>query len=254
MACIVVFCTTYALLLPAVTLEKTADCGLEEHQHEKSCYENQLVCGNKESAGHRHTDSCYRKVLVCGKEVHVHSEDCFHGRTLKGTSDENISRGNTAEEAGQLLLEEAEDVEQTAVNEPASGAAMSQETDLKADGDSLSFGEEAAAESESVSEQSAGGEAAGESASVSEQSTAAEAAEEANPLMEEADTSDWEAEISEEQSTDGEVAGAADTESEETAGEENVGEAETESEEPLTEEAGAAEETPSDEPGLSKAS
>ena len=268
MACIVVFCTTYALLLPAVTLEKTAECGLEEHQHEESCYENQLVCANKESDGHRHTDSCYRKVLVCGKEVHVHSEDCFHGRTLKGTSDENISRGNTAEEAGQLLLEEAEDVEQTAVNEPASGAAMSQETDPEADGDGLSFGEEAAAESESVSEQSAGGEAAGESASVSEQSaggeaagesssvseqsTAAEAAEEANPLMEEADTSDWEAEISEEQSADGEVAGAAETESEETAGEEYVGEAETESEEPLTEEAGAAEETPSDEPGLTE--
>ena len=266
MACIVVFCTTYALLLPAVTLEKTADCGLEEHQHEKSCYQNQLVCGNKESDGHRHTDSCYQKVLVCGKEVHVHSEDCFHGRILKGTADENISADNTAEEAGQLLLDETEDIEQTAVNEPASGAAMNQEIDPEAEGDGLSFGEEAAAESESVSEQS----------------TAEEAAEEANPLLEETDTAGWEAEISEEQPADGEAVGEAETDSEENAGEEIVGaaetepeepsgeetgvaetepeepsggetvEAETESEEPSGEEIGAAEETPSSEPGLTE--
>ncbi len=282
MACIVVFCTTYALLLPAVTLEKTADCGLEEHQHEKTCYENQLVCGNKESDGHRHTDSCYRKVLVCGEEVHVHSEDCFHGRTLKGTADENISMGDTEEEAGQLLLDETEDIDQTAVNEPASGAAMNQEIDPEAEGDSLSFGAEAAAESEFVSEQSsgseadeesasmleqsAGAEAAGESASMSEQSAAAEAAGEANPLLEEADTADWEAETPEEQFSDGEAAGEAETESEEplteeageaeTESEENAGEeaepAETESEEPSTEEAGAAEETPSAEPGMTE--
>lgn len=30
-ACVVVFCTTYALILPAITLEQTAYCGYEEH-------------------------------------------------------------------------------------------------------------------------------------------------------------------------------------------------------------------------------
>ena len=30
---IVVFCTTYALVLPAITLEKTPICGMEEHTH-----------------------------------------------------------------------------------------------------------------------------------------------------------------------------------------------------------------------------
>ena len=54
MACIVVFCTTYALLLPAVTLEKTAECGLEEHQHEEGCYEEQLICGQEETSAYRY--------------------------------------------------------------------------------------------------------------------------------------------------------------------------------------------------------
>lgn len=33
LACVVVFCTVYALILPAVTMEKTAYCGKEEHTH-----------------------------------------------------------------------------------------------------------------------------------------------------------------------------------------------------------------------------
>ena len=59
LACVVVFCTTYALLLPAITLEKTAACGIEEHQHDDSCYENKLTCGLKETEGHSHTEDCY---------------------------------------------------------------------------------------------------------------------------------------------------------------------------------------------------
>ena len=38
MACIVVFCTTYALILPAITMEKEAYCGIEAHIHEEECY------------------------------------------------------------------------------------------------------------------------------------------------------------------------------------------------------------------------
>ena len=87
MACIVVFCTTYALLLPAVTLEKTAECGLEEHQHEGSCYEDQLVCGQEESGEHRHSNICYQKVLACGKEAHVHSADCLQDKVTERAMD-----------------------------------------------------------------------------------------------------------------------------------------------------------------------
>jgi hypothetical protein len=33
MMAVVVFCTTYALILPGITLERQAYCGLEEHTH-----------------------------------------------------------------------------------------------------------------------------------------------------------------------------------------------------------------------------
>ena len=38
MAVVVVFCTTYALILPAITM--TTTCGLDEHTHTAACYAN----------------------------------------------------------------------------------------------------------------------------------------------------------------------------------------------------------------------
>lgn len=49
LACAVVFSTTYMLILPALTMEQTTYCGLEEHQHDESCYERQLICGLEET-------------------------------------------------------------------------------------------------------------------------------------------------------------------------------------------------------------
>ena len=80
-AAIVVFFTTYALVLPAITMEKTAGCGIEEHQHDDSCYEDQLICGLEESEEHQHTADCYERVLVCGKEAHTHSAACYSAET-----------------------------------------------------------------------------------------------------------------------------------------------------------------------------
>ena len=79
-AAIVVFVTTYALVLPAITMEIEADCGIEAHQHDDSCYEYGLICGLEESDQHQHGDGCYGRTgnLICGKEVHVHSEACYH--------------------------------------------------------------------------------------------------------------------------------------------------------------------------------
>lgn len=42
LACIVVFCTTYALILPAVTMENYA-CGMTEHTHTEACYTETAV-------------------------------------------------------------------------------------------------------------------------------------------------------------------------------------------------------------------
>lgn len=58
LSCVVVFCTVYALILPAITLERKTVCGQEEHSHTEECYssDGQLVCGKTE---HTHTESCY---------------------------------------------------------------------------------------------------------------------------------------------------------------------------------------------------
>ena len=50
-AAIVVFVTTYALVLPAITMESEAACGIEAHQHDQSCYTDVLVCEIPESPG-----------------------------------------------------------------------------------------------------------------------------------------------------------------------------------------------------------
>ncbi|MBR5816266.1 MAG: hypothetical protein IKY38_02445, partial [Anaerotignum sp.] len=38
MGCVVVFCTTYALILPAITMQKDTICGYEEHLHGEECF------------------------------------------------------------------------------------------------------------------------------------------------------------------------------------------------------------------------
>lgn len=79
LACVVVFVTTYALIMPAITIGKNAQCGTQEHQHTDSCYEERLVCGQEESEGHTHTEDCYSVSyeLECGLEEHSHSADCY---------------------------------------------------------------------------------------------------------------------------------------------------------------------------------
>ena len=80
-AAIVVFVTTYALVLPAITMESEAACGIEAHQHDDSCYSENLICGQEESEGHHHTDDCYTvtRELECDLEEHQHSSEngCF---------------------------------------------------------------------------------------------------------------------------------------------------------------------------------
>ena len=58
LSCIVVFCTVYVLILPAITLERKTICGQEEHVHTEECYsvDGQLICGIEE---HMHTETCY---------------------------------------------------------------------------------------------------------------------------------------------------------------------------------------------------
>ena len=89
MACVVVFCTTYALILPAITLEKNTNCGKEEHVHGESCYaqvssaeKTVPVCSGESLGLHRHTESCPDEngEYTCGYSdfvIHRHDASCY---------------------------------------------------------------------------------------------------------------------------------------------------------------------------------
>ncbi len=108
LAGVVVFCTVYALVLPAITLEKNS-CSLEEHVHTGSCYtqvtsveetvpactlaahvhteackdaEGNAVCGYGDFVVHTHDGNCYLPdgALWCGLpeiEYHTHDGNCY---------------------------------------------------------------------------------------------------------------------------------------------------------------------------------
>jgi len=104
-AAIVVFVTTYALVLPAITMESEAACGIEAHQHDQSCYTDVLVCEIPESPGHVHDESCYstKQKQVCQIEEHVHDSDCY---------DENgeLICGKTEHQHGEDCFEEVREL------------------------------------------------------------------------------------------------------------------------------------------------
>lgn len=142
LACLVVFCTTYALILPAITIEKMAYCGTEEHQHDESCYttSKKLICGLEEqtepqaaegngeadlSAGkegeeaeiadgsyagsHVHTEECYEyeAILTCPLEEHTHTVECYTAKNEETeTANAETSEEEPEEEAQQADAEE----------------------------------------------------------------------------------------------------------------------------------------------------
>lgn len=87
LAAVVVFCTTYALILPAITMEK--QCDIPEHTHTEACYtqvtsveKTAPVCSAETLAIHQHTASCYDSDgnLTCGYAnfvVHRHDSTCY---------------------------------------------------------------------------------------------------------------------------------------------------------------------------------
>lgn len=80
LAAIVAFCTTYALILPAITLEQDKSCGKTAHTHTDACYATQstLICDLPERPVHTHTEECYtaEQVPVC-PEDHEHTDGCY---------------------------------------------------------------------------------------------------------------------------------------------------------------------------------
>lgn len=73
LSCVVVFCTVYALILPALTLERKTICGKEEHMHTEACYstEGQLICEKEE---HTHTETCYADTQTTNSQTEDNTE------------------------------------------------------------------------------------------------------------------------------------------------------------------------------------
>ena len=120
LACVVVFCTTYALILPAITLEsgeklicteesvsghvhnaecKDADgriqCGYADyviHTHDENCKDadGNLICGLDEIKEHTHTDECY--------EVNAEEVSETDGRAEEEKDEASETDGRTEEE------------------------------------------------------------------------------------------------------------------------------------------------------------
>lgn len=97
--CLVVFCTTYALILPAISMETDTFCGIEAHTHTDECYEQTLICQI-----HEHTDACYleQSQLICTlpeSEGHTHTDACVSQTETVLNCDQEESQGHTHTEA-----------------------------------------------------------------------------------------------------------------------------------------------------------
>lgn len=83
-----VFCTTYALILPAITMEKTP-CEIPEHTHTEACYSRVTsvsrrvpACSAERLGLHVHGESCLDEngTITCGYAdfvVHTHDASCY---------------------------------------------------------------------------------------------------------------------------------------------------------------------------------
>lgn len=137
LSCIVVFCTTYALILPAITMTDETYCGMEEHIHTQACFASENSDATV-TEPHVHTEDCYetRSVLVCGQEEtepHEHSDECYVDGELVCPLSEGEGHLHSDEcyEMQQVLvcpLEESETPEQagSAPNQPTCGKEVHQ--------------------------------------------------------------------------------------------------------------------------------
>ncbi len=115
---VVVFVTTYMLILPAITMEKPTYCGIEEHSHTQECYLScsegesappEYSCGGLENYIHKHNEDCYYNgELVCPleeRENHVHTQECYteEQRLICGMEE---SEGHTHDESCYNIIDE----------------------------------------------------------------------------------------------------------------------------------------------------
>lgn len=108
LALVVVMLTSYALIFPARTVERTLICDKTEHIHDETCYLTVLTCGLDEDENHSHTKSCYTTVLVCGMEEHTHSESCYAEPEPVTEPPAETTEAGPAETTGEPVVETTE--------------------------------------------------------------------------------------------------------------------------------------------------
>ncbi len=122
-AAFAVFCTTYVLILPAITLDsgtvghrhdnscyaysketKKLTCPVTVHEHEDKCFdENDLcICGYSDFIVHTHDEMCYDedKNLLCNMSeiaVHEHTDECYSIKDKELICEEADSHEHTDE-------------------------------------------------------------------------------------------------------------------------------------------------------------
>lgn len=142
MALVVICMTTYMLIRPAVTAEKSNGCEWKVHEHTKECYDEEqnlscgyadfvvhthdrncyneegiLLCSLPEIKEHMHDSSCYteEKELICGreeKEGHMHQGECYEKQKgeLNCVLEEHTHGVECYDEQGNLICEKQEHV------------------------------------------------------------------------------------------------------------------------------------------------
>lgn len=161
LASFVVFCTTYALILPAITMEKEVQCGKEEHQHEESCFTQILLCGEEETSDDVgevpiHTEECYESILNCEIEEHTHGADCYlEEEPIGADTEETEESEETGRENSEIESGESDDADEE--NPTESDSAEREETDKSEEElteDSGESGEESTENLEKAGEES----------------------------------------------------------------------------------------------------
>ena len=181
LAILVVFCTGYALSLPAITMERKTLCGLDEHIHTEACYtgvptlvcgldeqpghahsedcftpEGELVCGQTESEGHTHDESCYSTdfVLTCQLQEHVHTEDCYaENEEDAGEFAAFTAEMNEEEPADPIIMDVEPEEEFEAENEEVFLDETAEDLEPEAEGEAEAEGTEEESETEEEKEE-----------------------------------------------------------------------------------------------------
>lgn len=128
LSCVVVFCTVYALILPALTLERKTICGQEEHMHTEACYstEGQLICGKEE---HTHTETCYADTQTQNSQTEDNTEQ---NQDVEQNKTPDVNEADSVQDVGNEA--EAENVAETPTAQANEAIMMAAEPAAEGEG------------------------------------------------------------------------------------------------------------------------